>query len=379
VRRTFATAAGLLASLVLAAPAAAFTPPELFVRTQQWDTHDETGPWIPLASAPALNYLGGYEIGYRLQESPAQYERQNVALQVTGVPDGTPTQPSNASPYCGTEAGTVGEITPVAPELQFEGVGSYSVKVFIGDETGGPADCLSGPSSTGTFSVGVSVAPTLVGGVPLYLRRNRALPGDPFVGVRAADPPGGAADLQCMLGSTPLYPGEDAPHREVPEWVFPRPGNWSCAARGVAEGLTDARDTILFRTPFSAPISFDVFSVFRYRELTIKKARTKRPRLRFLAEFPAEARGGVARVQFRRVTRCTRRGYRTRKAGTFRARFGPKRAELKIRRPRAGFYFARFAFGGARFLKPLSNTKPVMVRVARKRIKYVGPLDFTPC
>ena len=24
----------------------------------------------PLASAPALNYLGGYEIGYRLQEGP---------------------------------------------------------------------------------------------------------------------------------------------------------------------------------------------------------------------------------------------------------------------------------------------------------------------
>ena len=39
-----------------------------------------------------------------------------MALQVTGVPDGAPTQPYNASPYCGTHAGTVGEIlVAVAP------------------------------------------------------------------------------------------------------------------------------------------------------------------------------------------------------------------------------------------------------------------------
>ena len=64
--RVLAAVAGVLASVVAAAPAAAFRAPELFVRTQRWDTHEETGAWIPLASAPALNYLGGYEIGYRL-------------------------------------------------------------------------------------------------------------------------------------------------------------------------------------------------------------------------------------------------------------------------------------------------------------------------
>ena len=221
-----AAVAGVLASLLLAAaPAAAFTPPELFVRQQRWDTHEDTGPWLPLASAPAVNYLGGYEIGYRLQESPDQYERQNVALQVTGVPDGAPTQPSNASPYCGTHAGTVGEIVAVAPELQFEGNGSYSVKVSIGPSAGGPADCLSGPSSSGSFGVDVHVAPELVG-TP-YVHRDRALPGSPFVGVRAANPPGGSADVQCTLGGTPLYDGSDT-HPEVPEFVFPRPGSWSC-------------------------------------------------------------------------------------------------------------------------------------------------------
>ena len=66
MRRGLGTVAGVVLSLVLVAPAVA-APPELFVRQQRWDTHEETGPWLPLASAPSLNYLGGYEIGYRRQ------------------------------------------------------------------------------------------------------------------------------------------------------------------------------------------------------------------------------------------------------------------------------------------------------------------------
>ena len=377
MKRILAAVAGVLASLLLAAaPAAAFTPPELFVRQQRWDTHEETGPWLPLASAPAVNFLGGYEIGYRLQESPDQYERQNVALQVTGVPDGAPTQPSNASPYCGTHAGTVGEIVAVAPELQFEGNGSYSVKVSIGPSAGGPADCLSGPSSSGSFGVDVHVAPELVG-TP-FVHRDRALPGSPFVGVRAANPPGGSADVQCTLGGTPLHDGSET-HPEVPEFVFPRPGSWSCSARGWTEGLDNANERLIFGTPFSAPITFDVLSAFRWREGKIVAARTKRPRLRFLAEFAAEAQGGVARVKLQRITRCKRRRFITRKAGTFRARFGPKRAEVRIRRPKPGFYFARFAFGGTHFLRPLAQTDPLRLKVQGKRVKYVGVSEFTPC
>jgi hypothetical protein len=43
-----------------AASAAAFTAPELFVRMQPWDTHESVSGWIPLASAPTVNYLGGF-------------------------------------------------------------------------------------------------------------------------------------------------------------------------------------------------------------------------------------------------------------------------------------------------------------------------------
>ena len=85
--RVLAVTAGVLAGLVPAAPAAAFSPPELFVRMQPWDTHEPVGDWIPLASAPALAYLGGYQIGYRLQASGEPNELQRVALTVAGVPE----------------------------------------------------------------------------------------------------------------------------------------------------------------------------------------------------------------------------------------------------------------------------------------------------
>ena len=122
-----------------------------------------------------------------------------------------------------------------------------------------------------------------------------------------------------------------------------------------------------------------MLSAFRWREGKIAAARTKRPRLRFLAEFAAEASGGVARVKLQRITRCKRRRFITRKAGTFRARFGPKRAEVRIRRPKPGFYFARFAFGGTHFLRPLAQTDPLRLKVQGKRVKYVGVSEFTPC
>ena len=79
------------------------------------------------------------------------------------MPDGTPTQPNNAEPYCVTRIGAPGTIEPAGPELQFEGDGAYTVKVSIGAGTGDGDDCLAGPSRSGSFSVGVLVAPVLVG------------------------------------------------------------------------------------------------------------------------------------------------------------------------------------------------------------------------
>jgi hypothetical protein len=80
-----AVVAGVLASVVVAPPAAAFTAPELFVRTQRWDTHEETGDWIPLASTQALNYLGGYEIGYRLRRATGTAGRNSAKPSISSA------------------------------------------------------------------------------------------------------------------------------------------------------------------------------------------------------------------------------------------------------------------------------------------------------
>ena len=45
--------AALAGALLGATPAAAaLKAPEVFVRQQQWQYHEDTGPWLPLASAP---------------------------------------------------------------------------------------------------------------------------------------------------------------------------------------------------------------------------------------------------------------------------------------------------------------------------------------
>jgi hypothetical protein len=376
VKRGLGTVAGLAATLVLAAPASAAAP-ELFVRTQKWDTHEETGAWMPLAAAPSLDYLGGYEIGYRLQTAGFQ----RVALTIAAVPDGAPTQPSNAPPYCVGRSGAVGDIVPAGPELQFEGNGTYTVKVSVGPGL----DCLtSGESNTGSFAVDVHVAPSLVGS-PLSFRAV-ALPGAPFVGVRAPAPPGGQAEVRCALDATVQGDGSVTGRRltgsgpSVPEFVFPRPGAWTCVARGTAEGSDDNLDTTVFGTPWSSPLTFDVRSDFRRRVGRISKPRSKRPRFSFKAEWPDVAAGGRARLTLFRVAGCKGRRYKLRKVATYRGRFGANRARITIRRPRrVGFYVGRFAFSGTHFLNASIDPNPLLLAVLRDRLEYVPRRDFLPC
>jgi hypothetical protein len=378
---------GLAAALALAAPAQAFTPPELFVRTQRWDTHEESGPWLPLAGAPALNYLGGYEIGYKLQDSAAANDFQTVALTITGVPDGDATQPLN-DPFCVGKAGTPGTIVAAGPELQFEGDGAYTVKVNVGDGPAGTA-CLSGPSTTGSFRVPTRVAPTLYGN-PMSFRAD-PLPGNPFVGLKATDPPGGEADIRCALnghvqadGSLAgdrTIPDASYDHPVLPEDVFPRPGAWICNARGTAEGRDDNLDLVRFGTPWSGPIAFEVLSDFRYLVTRLSRARTRRPKLTFKAEWPALAQGARATFRLRRVTGCTRnkRQYKSRKTGTFRAPFGRGRAQVRLKRPRGGYYLGFFAFSGTHFLKPLRDPDPYFIHVIRARFGFVPQHQFFAC
>jgi hypothetical protein len=389
VKAVVAAVAGALVSLGLAASAQAFTAPELFVREQPWTTHEPVSGWVPLATAPKLNYLAGYQIGYKLQDSGVANNFQHVALTVTGVPDGQPTQPYNATPYCVGRAGTVGTIVDAGPELQFEGSGTYTVKVSLGPGSGGPSDCLSGPSTTASFTVVTRVAATL-SGVP-FVYRHRPLPGDPFVGLRAADPPGGSADLRCALDAavqpdgslkgSVVAPPADETHASLSEDAFPRPGGWSCVSRGTAEGVDANFDTAIFGTPWSAPLAFDVRSDFRRRTGRLAHRHAKRPGFTFKAEFPAAASGGSARITLYRVKGCRRTGgYKLRKGATFRSRFGAKTMRLKIRRPRTkGFYLGRFRFSGTRFIRASEDPNPMLLLVKRRAIEFVPPLEFPPC
>ena len=382
-----AVTAGVLAGLVPAAPASAFSPPELFVRMQPWDTHEPVGDWMPLASAPALAYLGGYQIGYRLQASGEPNELQRVALTVAGVPDGQPSQPYNAQPYCVTRAGAVGSIVEAAPELQFEGNGTYTVTVSVGPSAGGSDGCRSGPSSTGSFSAGAAVAPVLSGS-PLSFR---AAPptNNVFNGVRAADPPGGQADIRCALdarveadgsvtGAT-VVPRDEDTHASVPENAFPRPGVWTCVARGTAEGVDEGFSRTVFGGSWSAPLTLEVRSDFRRKTGRISRTRSKRPRFTFTAEWPAFATGGRVTVTLYRVTGCNGLDYKLRKVGRSRGRFGARNARIALRRPRKkGYYVGRFAFGGTHFLRPSVDPAPMFLTATRRSFGFARTFARCP-
>ena len=368
----------VLAGLLVSAPqaAAAFTAPELFVRQQTWDTHEDTGPWLPLASAPAINFLGGYEIGVRLQDSGEPNNLQRVALQVTGAPDGMPTQPNNAEPYCVTRIGAPGAIEPAGPELQFEGDGAYTVKVSIGAGTGDGDDCLAGPSRSGSFSVGVLVVPVMVG-EPMTFRL-KPVPSTGFVGVKAPTPPGGVGDLQCRLGSLVLP--ADEPSDSLSEDDFPRPGAWSCIARGTAEGRDDNLDTVVFGTPWWAPLTVPVRTDFRRAKGRISRAKTKHPRLTFGAEWPDLVVGATASVKLSRVAGCRGKKYKLRSTTRYRGRFGAKSVRVTIRRPRkVGFYYGSVTFKGSPYVRAGVDPFPVLLTTTKKRMGFADPQAFPLC
>jgi hypothetical protein len=302
-----------------------------------------------------------------------------MALQVTGVPDGAPTQPGATPAYCLTRAtDPPGTVVPAGPELQFEGDGAYTVKVSIGGGTGDGDDCLAGPSRSGSFSVGVLVAPVLVG-EPMTFRL-KPLPSGAFAGVQAAAPPGGSADVRCTLGSL-VAPPADEPSDSVPEHSFPRPGGWTCMARGTAEGRDDNFDTAVFGTPWSAPLAVPVRTDFRRAKGRISRAKTKRPRLTFTAEWPDLVAGAGASLKLSRVAGCKGRKYKLRSTKRYRGRFGPKSMRVTIRRPRkAGFYYGSVTFKGSPYVRAGVDPFPLLLtRTRKKRVGFVDPQAFPRC
>lgn len=392
-RRPLVALAALLVSLACAAPAGAFTPPELYVRLAFANSSEHTpqSDWMPLATAPTLNWLGGYEIGYVAQDAPGSGDSQHAALQITRVPDGQPTQPGN-EPYCGGGPRTPGTIVPVGIKIQFEGSGTYGVRVSVGPPSGGPADCLSGPGTASTeasFNVDAPVTPVLQGS-PMVFRSVR-LAGDPFVGPEAVDPPGGYADTRCARDATVQPDGSvtgslavpDDPERSLRRILEDdlRPGAWTCVARGTVEGIDDDRDQKVYATPWSPPLQFDVRSDFRRARAVISKPGAARPSIRLTAEFPEAAGGGKAKLALRRLVRCKNRKPVVKSAGSFTAKFDSKgRATVKVRRPGFGYYAGTVSFAGTRFYTKSTDPNPMLLEVAgNRRLEFVSRNDFPRC
>jgi hypothetical protein len=386
---------GLAAGLLWTVPAGAFTPPAIYVRLAHANSIDHTAQsdWIALSTAPHLKWIGGYEIGYAFEDAPGPTHVQHAALQVTGVPDGQPTQPRN-QPYCLGGPGTVGTIVPVSAEaVQFEGVGTYTVTVSVGPPSGGPKDCMvPGPataSATGSFTVDMPVTLAVVGH-PLAFRAKSI--GSAFAGVRTAATPGGDPETRCARKATVKADGSitgalQAPDpkvggvvAQVPEIDLTRPGAWTCVARGTSDGTTDSFVDRLFYTPWSAPLRFDVRSDFRSARSLTKPA-AKHPVLTFTPEFPDAAPGGTGTLKLRRLVRC--RGAQTvyKPAGTYKGRFDAKgRARLSIRRPSAGFFTGAFSFSGTRFYTRSVDPNPVLLGLETGNpLTFISPLAFPQC
>jgi hypothetical protein len=389
----------LLAYVVLAfawaaAPASAFTPPELFVRFTK-ELSEPASDWMPLAGAPTLDWLHQYEIGYRLQASGASNQLQSVALTVAGVPDGQPTQPRNTAPYgpyCVNRAGTVGDIQPVSPPLQFEGDGSYTFVVTVGPSTGDRSACLSGPSTTASFRVDVHLAPRVVG-APMSVRTT-PLAGAPFVGVRTdRTPPGGQGDLRCALDATVqpdgsvtgtiVVPGpEDADaYSQIPERSFRRPGLWTCVARGASDGEDDSLGAARFFTPWSAPVQVEVHADFRRSLGRIAHPRSRHPQITVTAEFGGLAAGAKGTLKLYRFVRCRGRRAVLKKSSTYRAPFDAKgRAKFTLRRPRRlGFYAGRLTFPGTRWLNSSVDPNVVALLARSKDLVYAQSFETPRC
>jgi hypothetical protein len=384
----------VLASLVLATPAsAAFTEPELFIRLMK--EGQPASEWMPLSSPPVFNWIGGYQIGYRIQQTgvgsgPANF--QTVALTYTGVPDGSPSQPLTTPPYCVGRNGPKDEIQPVVEiPIQYEGNGTYSFAVTVGP---GPArDGCFGPegkTSNGSFGVDAHVTPQLIG--QPFAFRAKDLPGDPFVGIRADDPPGGFADNVCALDAAvqadgsvtgrKIAPDEDSSPPRQTVRTFPEPGSWTCVGRGVVEGQNDAFDLVFLGTPWSAPLTFDVLSDFQRKTSAIDRPRSSRPTFEVTAQFAAASAGGRATLKLQRFLRCKRRGgYVFKKLATPTGTFDTKGiARFRFKRPRKrGYYAAMVTFGGTRFVRPGQDPFLIPLGATGRSIRFVPPQAYPRC
>ena len=284
-----------------------------------------------------------------------------------------------------THIGTPGTIDPVGSEVQFQGNGTYTVKVSLGAGSGGATDCLSGPSTTGSFTVAVRVAPKLVGDAARLPRRPPR--GRPVRRSAAARRPAGrrpGARATRRSSRTGRSPERRIIDGDISRSNFPEPGAWTCVARGFAEGQDESFDTARFGTPWSAPLPFVVHSDFRRARGVLARRRSKRPRLTFIAEFPSAATGGAATFKpcggssAGRDTASCRRSSRPGAAASTPAA-GSRSSTRRPRKP--GYFLGHLTFAaGSSLYRAGTHLLPVLLWVDELgRFDWASPTAFPSC
>lgn len=360
--------AGLAAGLAFPATAGALSPPEVFYVEGDVSSYEGDVPqslWQPLAGADAATLSP--TIGVRIQDSGASGSAHTFKLEALSVPDGRPSQdPSYWGGNCIFALGEVGQIGDLQ-QLQYEGPGTYTIRVTAFNESDGRAThCQSGGvAQTVTFRIDGRPAlrfsaPTLLAGGPSTDSRGR------LIGLIETLPPL-ASDQQtvCALDGRVAADGSVSGRRSfrgesdgTSEAQFPAPGSWTCVARAFA-GVShpppgDSNPTRA--TAWSAPVT----ALFRtdVSLVSLRIADAKPPGFALSGKVTRAAAGGVLTMRLSRAHGCPQAvanevvRSRVRANGTF--RFNLRLAVGTSRRGKLDLALWRGAvsFAGTRLVRP---------------------------
>jgi hypothetical protein len=347
-----ATVTLLIAALLLTAPAAAaFSPPEVFLK--ELDASDmPMGNWIPLAGAQ-MHSVNGYEIGVRLEQSG-----ERVLVQATSVPDGRPDLQKNIYSLCLPQAGAPGQIVQPDERLRYAGDGTYTLAVTALTAPDA-SHCTNQPgaaTTTGSFTASASTSIRFQGHMllvdPSTHHKFGGLVMFPALGAgetevicaRDPRPAAGGTLTGSLVFDRDLVGSQENPSHTDAEGLFPKPGRWACIARSKSAGVefgpwSAATATATVQTGFYRPKDGDT-------RLTDARGPVYRMRLRF---DPLTA-GGLLTVELRRFGKPkqrTRIRLRIRRGGI---------AAFNFRLPRLGpsefgaHYVEYLTFGGTQLV-----------------------------
>jgi hypothetical protein len=372
----------LLAAALVAAPAQALSPPDVFL--QELDASDQpTGAWIPFQGAH-MHSVNGYEIGVRLQDTGQPGNPQRFLVQVTSVPDGHPDQEQIYS-LCFRQTGNAGDIVKPDERVRYEGDGTYSLSVTVSIGPDASAACSVGPTTTGSFTASAPTRVRFIGHLltidPSSHHRFGGLEIVPAFGT-------GGTDIRCALDPRPAPDGsltgsrvlnrrgvgsQESPSRIDAGGLFPRAGVWACVARSVAGGVTPG--------PWSAPTAIEIVqnSFFPPADGGVRLVDPRGPTYRMTERFDPLTAGGILTVVLRRADKReapVRIRTRIRRGGVASVRF-------RVPFVAASDDFAGFAesigFGGTRFVASRGLLRDLSIGAQRTSS---GRLDLSfpaPC